>query len=63
MKDGNNTKEQLLDDLLNRGIFTTLTEARVLIEQWWRLYNGVWPHSAKGFRPPAPEAVLVTETT
>lgn len=54
---------KLRDELLNLEIFSTITEARVLIEQWRRLYNGVRPHSAKGYRPPAPEAVLVTETT
>jgi transposase InsO family protein len=54
---------KLRDELLNLEIFSTIMEARVLIEQWRRLYNGVRPHSAKGYRPPAPEAVQVTETT
>ncbi|NIS62768.1 MAG: IS3 family transposase, partial [Proteobacteria bacterium] len=49
---------KLRDELLNREIFTTLEEARVLIEQWRREYNQVRPHSALGYRPPAPEAVL-----
>ena len=44
--------------LLNLNIFTTLEEAKVLIEQWRREYNKVRPHSAKNYRPPAPEAVL-----
>jgi len=43
------------DELLNREIFTTLTEAKVLIEQWRREYNQVRPHSSLGYRPPAPE--------
>ena len=51
---------KLRDELLNREIFTTLTEARVLIEQWRIEYNQVRPHSALGYRPPAPEAVLIT---
>jgi putative transposase len=46
------------DELLNREIFTTLSEARVLIEQWRREYNQVRPHSALGYRPPAPEAII-----
>jgi putative transposase len=46
---------KLRDELLNLEIFSTITEAKVLIEQWRRLYNGVRPHSAKGYRPPAPE--------
>jgi putative transposase len=39
---------KLIDDLLNREIFTTLTEAKVLIEHWRREYNQVRPHSALG---------------
>ena len=54
---------KLRDELLNREIFTTLTEAKVLIEQWRREYNQVRPHSSLGYRPPAPEAILVTVTT
>lgn len=53
---------KLRDELLNREIFTTLEEAKVLIEQWKREYNQVRPHSAKNYRPPAPEAVLITTT-
>ena len=49
---------KLRDELLNLEIFTTLEEARVLIEQWRREYNQIRPHSALGYRPPAPEAVL-----
>jgi len=48
---------------LNREIFTTLTEAKVLIGQWRREYNQVRPHSSFGYQPPAPEArILVTLT-
>ena len=43
-----------------REIFYTLTEAKVLIEQWRRQYNTVRPHSALGYRPPAPEATMRT---
>ena len=53
---------KLRDELLNREIFTTLEEAKVLIEQWRREYNQVRPHSAKHYRPPAPEAVLTMAT-
>jgi len=48
---------KLRDELLNGEIFYTLLEARVLIERWRRLYNHVRPHSALGYRPPAPEAI------
>ena len=54
---------KLRDELLNREIFTTLTEAKVLIEQWRREYNQVRPHSSLGYRPPAPEAKLPVALT
>jgi transposase InsO family protein len=50
---------KLRDELLNREVFTTLREAAVLIESWRREYNQVRPHSSLGYRPPAPEAILV----
>ena len=46
------------DECLNGEIFYTLTEAKVLIERWRRDYNEVRPHSALGYRPPAPEAMV-----
>jgi len=49
---------KLRDELLNREIFTTLTEAKVLIEQWRQEYNQIRPHSALHYRPPAPAAIL-----
>jgi putative transposase len=49
---------KLRDELLDREIFTTLEEAKVLIEQWRREYNQIRPHSAKRYQPPAPEAIL-----
>jgi len=50
---------KLRDELLNRELFTTLTEAQILIEQWRKEYNQVRPHSALGYRPPAPEAIMM----
>jgi len=47
---------KLRNELLNGEIFTTLFEAMVLIEEWRKEYNHVMPHSALGYRPPAPEA-------
>jgi transposase InsO family protein len=49
---------KLRDELLDREIFYSLREAEVLIERWRRHYNTVRPHSALGYRPPAPEAML-----
>ena len=54
---------KLRDELLNLEIFTTLEEAKVLIEQWRREYNQVRPHSSLGYRPPAPEAILSVVVT
>ncbi len=51
---------KLRDELLDREIFYTLTEAKILIERWRRQYNTVRPHSALGYRPPAPKAVMPT---
>jgi len=47
--------EQLRDELLNGELFYTLHEAQVLVERWRRQYNTQRPHSALGYRPPAPE--------
>jgi transposase InsO family protein len=49
---------KLRDELLNREIFDTLFEAQVLVERWRRHYNTARPHSALGYRPPAPQTVL-----
>ncbi len=54
---------KLRDELLNGEVFITLTEAKVLIEQWRREYNQVRPHSSLGYRPPAPDAILTMATT
>jgi putative transposase len=54
---------KMRDELLDREIFTTLDEAKVLIGQWKREYNQVRPHSALGYRPPAPEAIFSMVTT
>ncbi len=47
---------KLRDELLAREVFDTLLEAKVLIERWRRGYNTLRPHSALGYRPPAPES-------
>ena len=48
---------KLRDELLDREIFYSLEEAKVLIEMWRRHYNQVRPHSSLGYRPPAPESI------
>jgi putative transposase len=46
------------DELLNGEVFYSLREAKLIIEQWRRHYNTVRPHSALGYRPPAPETII-----
>jgi putative transposase len=50
---------KMRDELLNRELFTTLTEAKVLIAHWRKEYNQIRPHSSKGYKPPAPEARML----
>lgn len=52
---------KLRDELLDREIFDTLLEAKVLIARWQVEYNTVRPHSSLGYQPPAPEARLPLE--
>jgi len=48
---------KLRDELLNGEIFYTLKEAQILIERWRQEYNTIRPHSALGYKPPAPETI------
>ena len=49
---------KLRDELLDREIFYTMLELRVLTERYRQTYNRVRPHSSLGYRPPAPETLL-----
>ena len=49
---------KLRDELLNVEIFNSLREAQVLIESWRRHHDTIRPHSALGYRPPAPEVTV-----
>lgn len=49
---------KMRDELLAREIFYSLKEAQVLIEMWRKHYNTARPHSALGYRPPAPETMV-----
>ncbi|MDP5211372.1 integrase core domain-containing protein, partial [Microbulbifer sp. 2205BS26-8] len=49
---------RLRDELLNGEIFYTLQEAEIIIEEWRKHYNTKRPHSALGYRPPAPETTV-----
>jgi putative transposase len=48
---------KLRDECLNGEIFYSLREAKVIIEQWRIHYNTRRPHSALGYRPPAPVTI------
>ena len=48
--------DKLRDECLNREVFGTLAEARVIIGQWRREYNEHRPHSSLGYRTPAEAA-------
>jgi len=54
---------KMRDELLNGEIFYTLKEARIIIEMWRKEYNTIRPHSALGYRPPVPEAIMVVPPT
>jgi len=45
--------DKLRDECLNREIFGSLWEARVVIEQWRLYYNVERPHSSLGYQTPA----------
>jgi len=49
---------RMRDELLNDEIFYSLHEAQIIIEQWRCHYNTKRPHSALGYRPPAPETIV-----
>ncbi|WP_394196059.1 IS3 family transposase [Litoreibacter albidus] len=49
---------RMRDELLNGEIFYSLREAQIIIERWRNHYNTKRPHSALGYRPPAPEAIV-----
>ena len=54
---------KMRDELLSRETFTTLQEAKVLMEQWRREYNQVRLHNALGYGPLAPDTILAAITT
>jgi len=50
------------DELLNRELFTTVAEARVLVEQYRLEHNHRRPHSSLGYRTPADFAAGALDT-
>lgn len=56
-----NFNGRMHDELLNGEIFYSLREAQIIIKEWRRHYNTKRPHSALGYRPPAPEAIVTID--
>jgi transposase InsO family protein len=52
---------KLRDELLEREIFYSLKEAKVLIERWRHEYNWIRPHMSLGYVPPAPAAIAAAD--
>ena len=46
---------KLRDELLNREIFTSLIEAKVLTAEWKKEYNQIRPHGSLGYGRPHPK--------
>jgi transposase InsO family protein len=53
---------RIRDELLNGELFYSLKEAKIIIENWRRHYNGVRPHTSLGYRSPAPEVYVPGRT-
>lgn len=51
---------KMRDELLDREIFYSLKEAQVMLEMWRKHYNTIRPHSALGYLPPAPAALVLS---
>jgi putative transposase len=52
---------RLWDELRNGESFYSLREAQIVIEQWRKHYNTKRPYSALGYRPPAPESIILLQ--
>jgi len=48
---------KLRDERLNGEVFSSVPEAKVLTDAWRQYYNHHRPHSALGYRPPAPVVI------
>lgn len=49
---------KMRDEFIDGALFDTLQKAVILTRRFVNLCNTVRPHSAHGYRPPAPQAVL-----
>lgn len=49
---------KMRDEFLNGEIFDTMKEVEILTSMWVQEYNHNRPHSALGYKPPAPQSIL-----
>jgi Integrase core domain len=49
--------DKFRDECLNREVFATLAEARIIVESWRKEYNHSRPHSALGYLTPQEFAI------
>jgi len=59
---GESFNSRFRDELLDRELFTSLREAKVLVEDYWLQYNHRRPHSSLGYQTPAAFAARCTRT-
>lgn len=52
--------DKLRDECLNRELFLSLKEAKIVVEEWRKEYNSIRPHSSLGRIPPAAFAARVS---
>ena len=52
------TGGKVRDELLDREVFYTLLQVKVLTEQYRQTYNRIRPHSSLGYKPPVPETFM-----
>lgn len=55
--------DKLRDECLNRELFGSLLEAKVIVEQWRIEYNQQRPHSSLGYQTPQEYAAKCSQTT
>ena len=51
---------KMRDEFLNGELFGNLHEARVLTKTWLDYYNKIRPHSSLGYKPPAPQVIILS---
>jgi putative transposase len=54
--------DKLRDECLNRELFGSLLEARIILEGWRNEYNDLRPHSSLGYQTPAEYARSASDT-